>query len=61
MLFKGEGSFKKLFKIGGNVVDLKAFRLIPLTPPPPWSFNSTFKVAFYHLLVHFYCYTAFAS
>jgi hypothetical protein len=33
MLFKGPGSFKKNFKIGGNVDELKAYRLIPLTPP----------------------------
>jgi hypothetical protein len=33
MLFKGRGSFKKIFKIGGNVEELKAYRLIPLTPP----------------------------
>jgi hypothetical protein len=33
MLFKGPGSFKKFFKIGGNVDELKAYRLIPLTPP----------------------------
>ncbi len=30
--FKGPGSFKKIFKIGGNVEELKASRLIPLTP-----------------------------
>ncbi len=33
MLFKGPGSLKKKFKIGGNVDELKAYRLIPLTPP----------------------------
>jgi hypothetical protein len=33
MLFKGPGPFKKKFKIGGNVDELKAYRLIPLTPP----------------------------
>jgi hypothetical protein len=33
MLFKGPGSFKKFFIIGGNVDELKAYRLIPLTPP----------------------------
>jgi hypothetical protein len=32
MLFKGPGSFKKNFKIDGNVDELKAYRLIPLTP-----------------------------
>jgi hypothetical protein len=31
MLFKGLGSFKKDFKISGNVNELKAYRLIPLT------------------------------
>ena len=33
MLFKGPGSFKKIFKIGGNVDELKGYRLIPLTHP----------------------------
>jgi hypothetical protein len=33
MLFKGPGPFKKNFKIGGNVDELQAYRLIPLTPP----------------------------
>jgi hypothetical protein len=33
MLFKGPGSFKKNFKIGGNVDELKAYRLIQLTHP----------------------------
>ncbi len=33
MLFKGPGSFKKIFQIGGNVDELKGYRLIPLTPP----------------------------
>jgi hypothetical protein len=33
MLIKGPGSFKKKFEIGGNVDKLKAYRLIPLTPP----------------------------
>jgi hypothetical protein len=33
MLFKGPGSFKKIFKIGGNVDELKAYRLLPLTLP----------------------------
>jgi hypothetical protein len=33
MHFKGQGTFKKNFKIGGNVDELKAYRLIPLTPP----------------------------
>jgi hypothetical protein len=38
MLFQGLGPFNKNFKIGGNVDELKAYRLIPLTP---------------HLLFHF--------
>jgi hypothetical protein len=33
LLFKGPGSFKTIFKIGGNVGELKAYRLIPLTSP----------------------------
>jgi hypothetical protein len=33
LLFKGPRSFKTIFKIGGNVDELKAYRLIPLTPP----------------------------
>jgi hypothetical protein len=32
-LFKGPGSFNKFFKICGNLEYLKAYRLIPLTPP----------------------------
>jgi hypothetical protein len=35
LLFKGRGSFKKIYKIGGNVDYLKAYRLIPLKPPYP--------------------------
>jgi hypothetical protein len=33
MLFKGTGTFKKKYEIGGNVDELKAYQLIPLTPP----------------------------
>jgi hypothetical protein len=45
LLFKGPGSFKTIFKIGGNVDRLKAYRLKPLTPPPPpFSFYTTFNV-----------------
>jgi hypothetical protein len=40
---KGLGSFKKNFKIGGNVEEYKAYPLIPLTPPPPVPLDSTFK------------------
>jgi hypothetical protein len=32
MLFKEPGSFKNIFKIGGNVDELKGYRFIPLTP-----------------------------
>jgi hypothetical protein len=32
ILFKGPGPFKIFFKIGGNVDELNAYRLIPLTP-----------------------------
>jgi hypothetical protein len=39
MLFKGPGSITQIFKISGNVVDLKAYRLIPLTPPLPGHFT----------------------
>jgi hypothetical protein len=41
MLFKGPGSFKNFFKISGNVDELKAYRLIPFTPPPPLLFHFT--------------------
>ncbi len=33
MLFKWPGSFKKFLKFGGNVDELKGYRLIPLTRP----------------------------
>ncbi len=39
LLFKGPGSFKKIFSIGGNVEDKQAYRLIPLTPPLPGHFT----------------------
>jgi hypothetical protein len=32
LTFKGPGFFKKRKKLGGNVDNLKAYRLIPLTP-----------------------------
>jgi hypothetical protein len=35
LVFKGPWSFKKIFKIGGNVDKLKAYRLIPLICPLP--------------------------
>jgi hypothetical protein len=44
MLFKGPGSFKKFFKIGGNFDELKAYRLIPLTPPLFFNFTLPLKV-----------------
>jgi hypothetical protein len=43
MLLKGPGSFKKKFKIGGNVDELKAYRLIPLTAPLPGHFTVPLK------------------
>jgi hypothetical protein len=43
MLIKGPGSFKKNFKIGGNVDKLKAYRLIPLTPPLFFHFTLPLK------------------
>jgi hypothetical protein len=46
MLFKGPGSFKKIFKIGGNVDELKAYRLIPLTPPLLFHFTLPLTVSF---------------
>jgi hypothetical protein len=46
LLFKGPGSFKKMFKIGGNVDELKAYRLIPLTPPLLFHFTLPLRRAF---------------
>ena len=43
MLFKGPRSFKKIFLIGGNVDELKAYRLIPLTPPLFFHFTLPLK------------------
>ncbi len=45
LLFKGPGSFKTILKIGGNVAELKAYRIsIDAThTPPPFSFYTTFK------------------
>ncbi len=43
MLFKGPGSFKKIFLIGGNVDELKAYGLIPLTPPLFFHFTLPLK------------------
>ncbi len=39
LLFKGPGSFKNFFLIGGNVEDKPAYRLIPRTPPLPGHFT----------------------
>jgi hypothetical protein len=39
LLFKGPGSFKQIFLIGGNVEDLYAYRLIPRTPALPGHFS----------------------
>jgi hypothetical protein len=44
MLFKGPGSFKKKFLIGGNVDELKGYRLIPLTPPLFFHFTLPLKI-----------------
>ena len=41
--FKGPRSFKKNFKIGGNVDELKGYRLIPLTPPLFFHFTLPLK------------------
>ncbi len=43
MLFKEPGSFKTIFKIGRNVDKLKAYRLIPLTPPLLFHFTLPLK------------------
>ena len=43
LMFKGPGSFKTIFKIGGNVDELKAYRLIPLTPPLFFHFTLPLK------------------
>ncbi len=39
LLFKGPGSLKKNFLIGGNAEDKQAYRLIPCTPPLPGHFT----------------------
>ncbi len=44
MLFKGLGSSKFFFLIGGNVDELKAYRLIPLTPHLLFHFTLPLKV-----------------
>jgi hypothetical protein len=46
MLFKGPGPIKKNFKIGGNVDELKAYRLIPFTPPLFFHFTLPLKELF---------------
>jgi hypothetical protein len=43
MLFKGPGPFKNNFKIGGNIDELKAYGLIPLTPPLFFHFTLPLK------------------
>jgi hypothetical protein len=43
LMFKGPGSFKKNFKIGGNVEDKQAYRLIPLTSPLLFHFTLPLK------------------
>jgi hypothetical protein len=44
LLFKGPGSFKRFFKIGGNVEDLQAYRLIPCTTPLPGHFTVPLRI-----------------
>jgi hypothetical protein len=51
MLIKGPVSFKKIFKIGGNIDKLKAYRLIPLTPP--LFFHFTLPLILTNRLTHF--------
>jgi hypothetical protein len=51
MLFKGPGSFKKIFKIGGNVDELKGYGLIPLTPPLFFNFTLPLKHRIYKFMV----------
>jgi hypothetical protein len=43
LLFKGPVSFKRFFEIGGNVDELKAYRLITLTPPLPGHYTVPLK------------------
>jgi hypothetical protein len=49
--FKGPGSFKNVFKIGGNVEELKAYRLIPLTPPLLFHFTLPLRFPFFKTLI----------
>ncbi len=44
LLSKGPGSFDNFLKIGGNVDELKACQLIPLTPPLLFHFILPLKV-----------------
>jgi hypothetical protein len=58
MLFKGPGSFKTNFKIGGNVDELKAYRFIPLTPPLLFHFTLPLNIFNYfstHILIGTAC------
>ncbi len=50
LLLKGPGSFKTIFKIGGNVDEFKDYRLIPFIPPPPFSFYTTFNIVYAYCL-----------
>jgi hypothetical protein len=43
MLFKGPGSFKNIFKVCGNFEYVKAYRLIPFTPPLRFHFTLPLK------------------
>jgi hypothetical protein len=44
LMFKGPGSFKTIVKIGGNVDELKAYRLVSLTSPLLFHFTLPLKV-----------------
>ncbi len=49
LLLKGPGSFKTVFKIGGNVDEFKAYRLIPFTPPLLFHFTLPLKFKRLHI------------
>jgi hypothetical protein len=56
MLFKGQGSFKNFFLIARNVEELKAYRLIPLTPLLLFHFtlhlrHTNFWIVFYKICI----------
>ncbi len=55
LLFKGPWSFKTIFKIHVNVDELKAYRLIPLTPPFLFHFTLPLKNCFIRPSILFTC------